>query len=274
MLNGMSSYRKFLEVICGEMHRVLPFYLVTEVDMAAAEALRRDFVHAGRHVTYTAMVLKAISRGIAELRVRYPVLNAHYLRFPFRRLIPARELKAAVMVAREVCGEDYVFAGTVSDPQVMGLERISSLLAEFAEARPDGTPEFRDQLRFSRLPLFLQRVLFFAMRNLAGVRAKYHGTFGLTTVGKFGPDIQIPPTMNPVSFAFGSIRQRVVAVDGCAEVRPAMFLTVTSDRRVLNGAPGAQLLMRIRQILEAADFGERPMPSRAPAPERREPACV
>jgi pyruvate dehydrogenase E2 component (dihydrolipoamide acetyltransferase) len=50
--------------------------------------------------------------------------------------------------------------------------------------------------------------------------------------------------------AIGAIEQRAVVVNGEVEPRHRMTVTLSCDHRILYGAPAAQFLARIRELLE------------------------
>ena len=50
--------------------------------------------------------------------------------------------------------------------------------------------------------------------------------------------------------AVGRIRDRVVAVDGRARVRPCLGLTLSCDHRVLDGARAARVLDTLARVIE------------------------
>ena len=62
------------------------------------------------------------------------------------------------------------------------------------------------------------------------------------------------PTEEPAPQAailgVNAIVEQVVAVDGAPAVRPRMNLSLSFDHRAVDGAPAAQLLARIRALLE------------------------
>ena len=76
------------------------------------------------------------------------------------------------------------------------------------------------------------------------------GTFTISNLGMFGVDaftaIIIPP--QAAILAVGRIADRVVPVEGRAEIRPMMTLTLSSDHRVVDGARAAEFL---RDLVEA-----------------------
>ncbi len=74
----------------------------------------------------------------------------------------------------------------------------------------------------------------------------------LSNLGMYGVD-QFQAVLNPpesVVVATGRVRDRVVAVNGAAVVRPTMFVTVTADHRVIDGAQAARFLGTLAEALE------------------------
>ena len=79
------------------------------------------------------------------------------------------------------------------------------------------------------------------------------GTFTISNLGSHGID-SFDPIVNAPQAAIlgvGRIVDRVVAVDGRAEVRPMLDLSVTFDHRVVDGARGAEFLGTLASLLEA-----------------------
>jgi pyruvate dehydrogenase E2 component (dihydrolipoamide acetyltransferase) len=81
------------------------------------------------------------------------------------------------------------------------------------------------------------------------------GTFTVTNLGMYGVDMFLP-IINPPEAAIlaaGRIVTKPVAVEGEIAARPVMKLTLAYDHRILDGAPAATFLEKIRRILESID---------------------
>ncbi len=78
------------------------------------------------------------------------------------------------------------------------------------------------------------------------------GTFTVTNLGMYGVETFVP-IINPPETAIlgvGAIVEKPVYVQGEVEVQPLMRLTLSFDHRVVNGAPAARFMQRVKQILE------------------------
>jgi 2-oxoglutarate dehydrogenase E2 component (dihydrolipoamide succinyltransferase) len=88
------------------------------------------------------------------------------------------------------------------------------------------------------------------------------GTFTLTNYGIFGNIIGIPIINQPqvAILGTGAIKKRPVVVtdaDGndLIGIRSMMYLTLSFDHRIIDGAIGGQFLAKVKQGIEAFDFG-------------------
>jgi len=78
------------------------------------------------------------------------------------------------------------------------------------------------------------------------------GTFTITNLGIFGVDAFMAIINPPQAaiLAVGRIADRAVVVDGKVEARPVATLTLSFDHRIVDGAPAAQFLAYIKELLE------------------------
>ncbi len=78
------------------------------------------------------------------------------------------------------------------------------------------------------------------------------GTFTITNLGAFEIDA-FTPIINPPECAVlgvGRLIDRYVVVDGQPAIRTMMALSLTFDHRLVDGAPAARFLQRIKQLIE------------------------
>jgi 2-oxoglutarate dehydrogenase E2 component (dihydrolipoamide succinyltransferase) len=78
------------------------------------------------------------------------------------------------------------------------------------------------------------------------------GTFTITNGGVFGSMLSTPIVNRPQSAILGmhNIVQRPVAVDGQVVIRPIMYVALTYDHRIIDGAEAVQFLVKVKQALE------------------------
>jgi pyruvate dehydrogenase E2 component (dihydrolipoamide acetyltransferase) len=185
--------------------------------MEGCVALREQLraVKAGQALpTYNDMVVRASALALRE----FPRANGSYRDGRF-------ELHGRVNVGVAVATEEALVVPTVFDADVKTLTQIAAdtrALAERVRSATITPPE------------------------LAG------GTFTVSNLGMFGVDV-FTAVINPPQAAIltvGSLAARAVVRDGGLVARRTMWLSIVCDHRILYGADAAQLLARIRALLE------------------------
>ncbi|MEM7081960.1 MAG: 2-oxoglutarate dehydrogenase complex dihydrolipoyllysine-residue succinyltransferase [Pseudomonadota bacterium] len=78
------------------------------------------------------------------------------------------------------------------------------------------------------------------------------GTFSITNGGTFGSMMSTPILNMPQSAILGmhAITDRPMAVNGEVKIRPMMYLALTYDHRIIDGADAVQFLVEIKKALE------------------------
>jgi len=86
----------------------------------------------------------------------------------------------------------------------------------------------------------------------------HQGTFTITNPGPFGSIISVPIINQPQSaiLAFDTVEKRVVVVDDAIAIRHMVFVSMSWDHRLIDGALASQFLSRVKQNLETWDFAE------------------
>jgi 2-oxoglutarate dehydrogenase E2 component (dihydrolipoamide succinyltransferase) len=84
------------------------------------------------------------------------------------------------------------------------------------------------------------------------------GTFTITNPGPFGSLISVPIINQPESaiLAFDTVEKRPVVIDDAIAIRHMVYISMSWDHRVIDGALASQFLSRIKQNLETWDFAE------------------
>jgi len=206
------------------LHGTAQLTLVTEADMAAATALREEVGaelerRGGVRPTYTDLVVRAAAVALRD----HPRLNARWAEDGVR-LLPDIHIGVAVAL------DEGLMVPVIRHADRTTLAQISSALRDLSE-----------RARSFRLK----------PDEMDG------GTFTVTNLGMYDVDA-FTPILNPPEAAIlgvGRVHRRPVAAgrgadDDRVEVRPVMALSLTFDHRVVDGAPAAQFLQRVKHVLE------------------------
>jgi pyruvate dehydrogenase E2 component (dihydrolipoamide acetyltransferase) len=209
--------RRIAERMARSARTNAPVTLTTEVD--ATELVRwRDALKANPHTanapSYNVLLTKIAAKALAE----QPALNA------------------------SLDGNDIVYAPTVNIGVAVDTERglIVPVVRDVA-SKPvsDLTREMNDLL--SR-----------AAQGKATADELTGGTFTITNLGVYDIDA-FTPIINPPECAVlgvGRLRKQMVVVNDQPTVRTMLVLSLTFDHRLVDGAPAARFLQRIKQLCE------------------------
>ena len=212
----LTSTRKTIARRLTEAWQIPVFQLQVSVDMARANELvaRLREHEEGPKATLTDVLTKVCAAGL----LRHREVNAQYTDEAIL-LFPTANVGIAVAAPQ----------GLVV-PVIHGAERLR--LAEIAAARADIVSRAREG-KLERGDL-------------------EDGTFTISNLGMFRVE-RFTAVLNPPQAAIvavGATEERAVAVDGEVVVRPTMTITGTFDHRAVDGAPAADFLQTVRELLE------------------------
>src|SRR5207248_10673821 len=113
---------------------------------------------------------------------------------------------------------------------------------------------------FYSLPQFLRRWLMWRrLRRDPFYAKRTMGTVLVTTIGTLGKRARggtwlIPVGLHPVEFVLGSITRKPGVVEDRIEIREYLGMTIAFDHDVIDGAPVARFIDRLRELIESG-FG-------------------
>lgn len=196
-----------------------PVTLVTEVDMTDCVALREQLLPEVEKIydtrlTYTDLIVKATARALRE----FPMMNSTLRE---NEIIFHPEVNIGVAVAVE----EGLLVPIIKSADRKTLGEISRELRELAERARAGknTPG-----------------------DLSG------GTFTITNLGAYEVEM-FNPVLVPGQtgiLGVGRIAEKPAIRDGQVVARHLMNLCLTFDHRVMDGAPAARFLQKVKQLLE------------------------
>jgi pyruvate dehydrogenase E2 component (dihydrolipoamide acetyltransferase) len=84
------------------------------------------------------------------------------------------------------------------------------------------------------------------------------GTFTITNPGPFGSLISVPIINQPQTgiLAFDTVEKRAVVIDDAIAIRHMVYISMSWDHRVIDGALASQFLSRVKENLKTWDFAE------------------
>ena len=190
-----------------------------EIDMSAVQSLRErhkeEFKE--RHGVSLGLTSFFVRAAIGALR-EFPRINAE---------IQGDEmvLKHYYDIGIAVGASEGLVVPVLRDADRLSFAEIETKVREFAKAAEDGT---------------------LSLADLKG------GTFTITNGGVFG-SLFSTPILNPPQvgiLGLHAIKDRPMAVDKQVAIRPVMYIALTYDHRIVDGAEAVQFLVRVKQLVE------------------------
>jgi hypothetical protein len=187
-----------------------------------------------------------MTKAFAFVAARRAELRRSYLSWPKPRLYQHASSVAAVAVERRLAAEDAVFFAQLRNPEARSLADLHAYLTRCKEAPLETIGSFRRVFHLARWPRPIRRLVLWAFLNTMGKsRARYLGTFGVTTTAGLGATLVSVASPMTTTLSYGPFD-----ATGGIEVR------LLFDHRVFDGAAAARALADLEETLLGAICSE------------------
>jgi len=173
-------------------------------------------LHERLQVSYTALIVKAVAIALTEM----PIVNS---------TLEGDRIKvfADVNVGVAIATANGLVVPVIRNADQKALKDIDAAVLELTE-----------KAQLAKL----------SREEVTG------GTFTVTNLGMYGVDFFIPIINPPEAaiLAVGRIVEKPVSVSGKVEVKRVMMLSLSYDHRIIDGAPAAEFLQKIKDRLQTS----------------------
>jgi pyruvate dehydrogenase E2 component (dihydrolipoamide acetyltransferase) len=206
----LSGFRKTTAERLSMSFRTAPHSAV----VMEADASKAKALHEKLQVSYTSLIIKAVATALTEM----PIVNSS---------LEGDRIKifADVNVGVAIATANGLVVPVIRNADQKTLKDIDAAVLELTE-----------KAQLAKL----------STEEVTG------GTFTVTNLGMCGVDFFIPIINPPEAaiLAVGRIAEKPASVNGKIEVKPIMMLSLSYDHRVIDGAPAAEFLRKIKHRLE------------------------
>lgn len=214
-----SGMRKTVaERMMSSLHNSAQLTNIAEVDVSELVRLRNQLVEdwkdKGVRVTYTDIIVKAAAKALTE----FPRVNANVIGDEIHYL-------EQVNVGLATALEEGLIVPVIRNADKTSLFNVAKISRELVQKARSGKLTYEE---------------------ITG------GTFTVSTLGMYATDI-FTPIINAPEVAIlgvGRIVEKPVVYKGEITKRSMMFLSLTYDHRVVDGAVAAEFLRRVMELLE------------------------
>src|SRR3954463_14466530 len=216
----MSTRRKRIaENLLQSQHSTAHLTTFNEVDMTSVNALREKFKEKvekehGVKLTFMPFFVRAAVQALRQ----FPNINA---------MVDGDSIvyRHYVNMGIAVASDAGLVVPNVKDADRKGIIEVSRDISEIAKRARDGK---------------------LSMDDLTG------GTFTITNGGVFGSLVSTPIINYPQVGILGlhKTQDRPVAINGQVVIRPMMYIALSYDHRIVEGAHAVQFLVRVKELIE------------------------
>ncbi len=201
------------EHMVESLHNMAQLTMMIEVDATELVKLREQ-VKADFELTYTDLLVKAVAKTLK----RHPILNATLVGDEIHQL-------ESIHIGVAVALQDGLIVPVVRDADRRSVPEIAQEVRRLAQGARDNT---------------------LSVDEVTG------STFTLTNLGNYGIDGFTPIINAPEAaiLGMGRIAERVVVHEDQIARRKMMVLSLTIDHRLVDGAPGAEFMRSLQELLE------------------------
>ena len=219
---------------------------LVEFDVTEARARLRDRREkTGTGLSFTGFLVFCLARAIED----HPHVNAY--RDWRGRIVRFDDVDVMVIVETEIDGNRIGVPHVVRAANRRSLESIHDEIRAAQRGSDGGLQSGAADLAL-RLPGSLRRLFFRLPQWFPRRWKRVAGTVAVTSVGMFGTGggWGITPTNYTLQLTVGGIARKPGVVDEEIEPREYLSVTVTVDHDVVDGAPAARFVHRLKELVE------------------------
>ncbi len=202
--------RSSLDTAAQAVHRI-------EIDMSEAVRIREAFKAADKKISYNDIILKAVAAALAQTPQVNRQLHAG-------EQGPEVHQYSDINIGIAVALDEGLIVPVLHNADALNLEALRDETRRLAAAAREGALQ-PDELSEGR----------FTVSNL-----------GMYDIDSFTAIINEPESC---ILAVGAVKEKAVVVDHEVRVRPVCNFSLTYDHRIIDGAPAAEFLQRLKALL-------------------------
>jgi pyruvate/2-oxoglutarate dehydrogenase complex dihydrolipoamide acyltransferase (E2) component len=228
---------------------------LAEFDITEARKTLRELKKNGRKVSLFAFVVKSIAQTIGE----YKELNSMRMG---NRIIEFKEIDVNAPIELNSGGEKFPHQIIIRDAARKTVEEINheiNMAKKQYQQSGDTGKEDKWILTMMKilliLPKFIRALILRKFANDPFNIKKMSGTTFITSVTTIVSGFAIPYLIGQraVSFALGGVAKKPAVVGQDISIRELLSMTVIFNHDIVDGAPAARFVKRLKGIIENAD---------------------
>ena len=220
---------------------------LVEFDITQArETIRQHKAQTGEALSFSAFFLACLGKAIDSNRQMHAYRNWR------NQLIVFDEVDVNMLFEVEVDGKKTIRPHILRRVNKRSVREIHEEIRAF-QNQHESSQESKFIDWFVRLPGFIRRLFLWGLFKNPYYLKEYYGTVLVSSLGMFGigSGWGIPVPNHSLQLTLGGIGEKPGVVDHRIEVRKYLSVTVSFDRDIVDGAPAARFMQRLKNLIES-----------------------
>lgn len=220
---------------------------LVEMDVTRArQVIHEHKARTGETLSFTAFAIACLGRAVDMNK------HMHAYRNWRDQLVIFDEVDVNTMFEVEVDGRKIIRPHILRAVNKKTFQELHEEIREFQTGH-EGGQEAKFIQRFVLLPGFMRRLFLGILFKNPHRLKQMNGTVSMTAVGMFGNGVGwgIPVTNHTLQVTLGGIAEKPGVVDGHIEVREYLSATISLDHDIVDGAPAARFIQRLKELIES-----------------------
>lgn len=223
---------------------------LVEVDVSKArQRLREIKATTGQSISFTGFIIHCCARVVN--------MNKHMQAYKDwrNRLILFDDVDVSTTVERVAEGRKQVVPTIIRAANRKSVGEINREIRQVQSERVEEAGVYRTMRWYLAIPFFIRRLFFPLLNRVPRLMKKKSGTVMVTSVGMFGKGAGwgVPIASHTLNITVGGIVSRPCLIDGQLENREYLCLTISFDHDIIDGAPAARFIQRLKEVIEDAE---------------------
>lgn len=225
------------------IHGLVEFDITT-----AREAIREHRKQTGEALSFSAFFLSCLGKAIEQNK------EMHSYRSWRNEIVIFDDVDVNMLFEVEVDGEKTIRPHILRAVNRKSIRELHEEIRAF-QAGHETSQESKFIDLFVKLPGFIRRLFLWYLFKNPHLVKDYYGTVLVTSIGMFGTGSGwgIPVPNHSLQITLGGIGEKPGVVKRRVEVRKYMSVTVSFDHDVIDGAPAARFLHKLKKLVESGD---------------------
>jgi len=225
---------------------------LVEMDVTCArQAIRDHKAQTGETLSFTAFVMACLGKAVDMNK------HMHAYRTLWDKLVIFDDVDVNNLFEVEVGGRKIIRPHVIKAANKKTFREIHEEIRAFQAGHAGGQDSSREASfidKFVLLPGFIRRFVLGILLKSPHSMKEMQGTVLLTALGMFGTGSGwgIPVPNHTLQLTLGGIAEKPAFVDDRIEKREFLSVTVSFDHDIVDGAPAARFIQRLKELMESA----------------------